>query len=358
MEKGWPPLYHGDKRGRVRVWVVRVLVDGTVVMEHGLRGGVLQQEIRCGMVFPKNHEWAQSRWVHKRDREGYTEDSSGQSSARITPMLAKTFQVAKPGMFPVYVQPKLDGIRCMASLGPDGSVLLTSRTGMILESRCLDGAREMLQPFFGTTDMMMMDGELYHPEIPFEVLSGMCRRHAGDEHVAGNVRFYLFDVFFRESPGLSFHERLERMTRLGYPFTVPTVSVSSIDGLMEMHKQWTCDGERAYEGIMVRSYDGKYEPGYRSDSLLKYKSFCEDEFEITGYTHGQGRDTGTVIYICQTKDRQHTFRVRPRGTKKSRGDLLMDAPNVIGKRLTVVYQELSADGIPRFPVGKSIRESL
>jgi hypothetical protein len=36
--------------------------------------------------------------------------------------------------------------------------------------------------------------------------------------------------------------------------------------------------------------------------------------------------------------------------------MLSDAPNLIGKSLTVRYFEMTDDNIPRFPVGVSIRD--
>jgi DNA ligase-1 len=48
--------------------------------------------------------------------------------------------------------------------------------------------------------------------------------------------------------------------------------------------------------------------------------------------------------------------VRPRGTHEDRADLFKDGDSYIGKKLTVRYQELTEDGIPRFPVGIAFRD--
>jgi hypothetical protein len=39
----------------------------------------------------------------------------------------------------------------------------------------------------------------------------------------------------------------------------------------------------------------------------------------------------------------------------SSGEWFNDGDSYIGKNLTVVYQELTEDGKPRFPVGKALR---
>ena len=87
----------------------------------------------------------------------------------------------------------------------------------------------------------------------------------------------------------------------------------------------------------------------------KFKTFCDDEFEIIDYKEGSGLDSGTVIWKCKTKDGKE-FDVRPKGTVDERKKLLKNGNKCIGKMLTVTYQELSEYGVPRFPVGKTIRD--
>ena len=113
--------------------------------------------------------------------------------------------------------------------------------------------------------------------------------------------------------------------------------------------------EAGYEGIMLRNKGGMYRCNYRSHDLQKYKEFEEDEFRITGFTQGDGRDKGTVIWVCETKEGKE-FTVRPRGTMESRRKLFETGQKYVGKMLTVIYQELTEEGKPRFPVGKDVRD--
>ena len=64
---------------------------------------------------------------------------------------------------------------------------------------------------------------------------------------------------------------------------------------------------------------------------------------------------GLVIWECITKFGK-SFHVRPKGTFEERRKLFQNGSKYIGLLLTVIFQEYSADGIPRFPVGKSIRD--
>lgn len=113
--------------------------------------------------------------------------------------------------------------------------------------------------------------------------------------------------------------------------------------------------ESGYEGIMLRNAMGVYRANYRSNDLQKYKEFLEDEYRIIDFKDGEGRDAGAVIWVCETADGKD-FTVRPRGTIQQRREWFNDGANYIGKNLTVVYQELTEDGKPRFPVGKSVRD--
>jgi hypothetical protein len=81
----------------------------------------------------------------------------------------------------------------------------------------------------------------------------------------------------------------------------------------------------------------------------------EEEFPIVGYREAEGPDAGTVIWVCRTEDGQE-FSVRPRGTRAERAGWLETAESAIGKPLTVIFQERTEGGIPRFPVGKAIRD--
>jgi DNA ligase-1 len=112
-----------------------------------------------------------------------------------------------------------------------------------------------------------------------------------------------------------------------------------------------------YEGAMLRNSNGPYKQNNRSSDLQKYKEFQEEEYKIVDFTQGEGRDEGTVIWICEIADGTR-FNVRPRGTVEHRKDLFNNASKSIGSALTVIFQELSKFGVPRFPVGKSIRDGF
>ena len=62
-----------------------------------------------------------------------------------------------------------------------------------------------------------------------------------------------------------------------------------------------------------------------------------------------------ITLECKTPEGL-TFRARPRGTREARTEQYQNGNDYIGKQLTVRYQELTDDGVPRFPVGITIRD--
>ncbi len=61
------------------------------------------------------------------------------------------------------------------------------------------------------------------------------------------------------------------------------------------------------------------------------------------------------VWKCITKTGQE-FLAKPHGTHVSQEQQWEDRDKIVGKMLTVKYQNLTKDGIPRFPQGVAIRD--
>jgi DNA ligase-1 len=118
-----------------------------------------------------------------------------------------------------------------------------------------------------------------------------------------------------------------------------------------LHAEYVAEG---YEGLILRNAKGVYKVKHRSNDLQKYKEFFDAEYPIVGFREGDGVEKGCVIWLCSAPAGQ--FAVRPRGTHQERQAAFAAGAAAIGKKLTVRYQELTNDGIPRFPVGIAIRD--
>jgi DNA ligase 1 len=108
------------------------------------------------------------------------------------------------------------------------------------------------------------------------------------------------------------------------------------------------------EGLMLRRPKSMYEVG-RSSSLLKVKTFHDTEARVIGHAPGAGKHKGRLgALIVELPD----------GTKFNVGTGFSDDerenPPAIGAVITFRYQELSKDGVPRFPsyVGERIDVTL
>jgi DNA ligase-1 len=133
---------------------------------------------------------------------------------------------------------------------------------------------------------------------------------------------------------------------------LPTVSCASLDEIKTLHAQYVAEG---YEGLILRNNSGLYKVGHRSTDLQKYKEFADSEYPVVSFKEGDGVEKGCVIWVCRTPAGQE-FAVRPRGTHEERIGAFNTGGARIGQQLTVRYQELTTDGIPRFPVGIAFRD--
>ena len=357
MFQQFPTLYAKNKNGAWKEWNIRVQMDnnGTphIETQHGLLEGKKITETLVILKAKRGYDtlWdqavftAQSKWNHKHNRENYQTNMKEniEKTSPKSPMLAKTFDNGKHLHYPLYIQPKIDGLRCLAH--PNG---LFSRTGCPFLG--LDAIENDLKTYFLKHDGYVVDGELYSEEMPFEELSGYCRRQK--EIPSGKkVVFHVFDVI--PPTDIVFEDRLRLFPKETKNIRlVLTQQIEKPDQIEENLRKFVKEG---YEGIILRNKEGVYRAGHRSWDLQKYKLFQEEEFEIVGFTEGAGREKGLVIWECQTTENR-TFHVRPEGDHDMRRHLFKNGQSCIGKKLTVVFQEYTKDKIPRFPVGKALRE--
>jgi DNA ligase-1 len=391
-------LYGNDKNGKTKIWRARVYVTpngfGISEIEHGQLNGKLQlatREYNEGKNIGKKNETTplqqcinetQRKWQDKKEKEGYTtvmasgsavndnddqsvEETSEPESNKIFPMLAHKYEPTSDKkkkndiVYPCYVQPKLDGLRCITYM-VDGVIKNQSRTGAFFDF--LGHINVQLAQLFQRFPSVALDGELYTNEMPFESLVGIIKKKklaVGDQERLSKVKFHIYDVIDKANPNNTYAQRygfiMKEVSRLNPRNNLEVVRTELVSEPSEFKQLFSEFVEEGYEGIMLRNVGGVYRQNYRSHDLQKYKEFLEDEYPIVGFKEGDGRDKGTVIWMCKTKD-ERVFSVRPKGTMELRRELFANGEKYIGKQLTVIYQELSELNVPRFPVGKAIRD--
>ncbi|ESK91269.1 dna ligase [Moniliophthora roreri MCA 2997] len=104
------------------------------------------------------------------------------------------------------------------------------------------------------------------------------------------------------------------------------------------------------EGLMLRKPGSEYE-GRRSGTLLKVKTFYDAEAIVMGYEDGKNKYKGVTGSLVCKMESGKKFNVGSGLTDKQRKD-----PPKIGTIITYRFQELTKDGVPRFPtfVGEAI----
>lgn len=351
----YPVLYKKEKNGKTRVWKASTK-DSTATYEYGQENGKMQistREYSVGKNIGKKNETTAKqqceqetlkKWKDKKNKEGYTELGE-EKKYTLYPMLAHTFNPTKSHIvFPCLVQPKLDGFRCLI-YNKGGTIVFQSRTGK--EFTKLDHVSNEL------IDLnIILDGELFSTEMPFEELSGLIKKQthsSAEKEKLKLIKFHVYDTISNDN----FVERIKIVNQFNSNH-VKLVETHECNTLQEFNLYFSKFIEQGYEGIILRNKIGPYECGVRSNNLQKHKEFKEDEFQIVGYKEAEGRDIGTIVWICKTL-KGTTFSVRPKGSLEHRKNLLKNAETYIGMFLTVVYQELHNDDVPRFPVGKDVR---
>jgi hypothetical protein len=454
VKQTFPKLYAVDKNGKIKVWTATVLQPtdkkavaagyATSQITHGYIDGKQQVSLRdynVGKNIGRSNETTplaqcisetRRKWTDKKEKEGYSEtkpadcgegygdvsgnyfgegdgiDGDGEDKGPFLPMLAQTFNPADaivagvgPGVgskkkkvitFPCFVQPKLDGLRCVSYMtrsengtnDASASVALQSRTGAFFTG--LPHIAAALRPYLTQHPSVVIDGELYTDQMPFEELAGLIKKKkitVGDVERLKKVKYHVYDIYDHSQSNMPYSERfgvlagaVRRCACVANDTLTASASASAgmvlrsateaatvvilvrtekVAALADFRRLFSEFVEAGYEGIMLRNADGVYRANYRSNDLQKYKEFMEDEYRIIGYTQGEGRDAGAVIWLCETEDGKE-FTVRPRGTMEQRREWFNNGGSYIGKKLTVIFQELTEEGKPRFPVGKAVRD--
>ena len=273
----------------------------------------------------------------------------------IKPMLAHKFDESRVDFNePVYIQPKLDGVRCVFT--KDGAF---SRTGkQFMNVRHIEMA---LQPLFNTSPHMVLDGELYNHKLKrdFEKIISLVRKQKPTEDDRRDaqhlVQFHVYDYI--DGNYDNYKARMQNLivsdiydAQVKY---VPAKLVDSYNYARDLHATYLSEG---YEGSIIRTGSGIYKHG-RSYDLMKFKDFSDDEATIIGYELGKGKRTGTLGKFIMLDDEGIEFGCPPgKGySYKDLAKMLKDVQSYIGKRATFTYFQRTQAGSYRHPLFKCIR---
>jgi DNA ligase-1 len=324
---------------------------------------------RANQTTPEEQADAEARsTLEKKLKRGYVKTLEAAKAGEVDkvvgggiwPMLAQKYadQAAKI-QFPAFMQPKLDGHRCIAVFDKAGKCTLWTRTRKPILTvphivAALDSA--------GLSDIVL-DGELYADRFSddFEKLTHLIKR---DKVAEGHekVQYHVYDCLHPDSPSEGFSERLKRfnghLKTVGHPVVcVETTEVGCDEEVQAYFKKQLAAG---YEGAMIRNASGAYvqHPTKRSYDLQKIKQMDDAEFKIVGVKEGRGKLAGHGIFTCATEE-GNEFDAKMSGSLDKLKEVLENKEDYIGKMATIQYQGMTKKScVPRFPVALRVRDDL
>lgn len=381
-----PILYKIGGRGQVLQWSIEVKrrrddrgqhTIGVLVMEHGQKDGklVIDKEVvaegknlgRKNATTPIQQAkfQAEARWKKQFDRyyRETIEEAEKAAKAKSKPMRAHKYLEKKDKHLKdgeeIALQPKLDGMRCLACK-EDGEVVLMSNGGKVIES--VPHIIKALEPLL--IEGVPYDGELYVHGMNFDKIMSICRRGAKNLHEEHEtMQLHVFDVVDSKEFVSRVTKRFAKIERakLDCVQIVDTQFVvhgEKWDGIDAVEYGLKAFEDQGYEGVMVRKLNMPYEHK-RSIQLLKLKSFQDEEFEIVDCETGTpGTDKEGLLQtfvLCLPDNRDVEFKAPLMGCEKLLREMWGRAEDYVGEVATVVFQEKTKRGVPRFPKAKGIR---
>jgi DNA ligase 1 len=371
--KKFNTLYKRAATGTPQEWTISV--DGNQYWtEAGRVGGVITKSEpticfgknagRANSTTDEEQALAEATSKHQKKLDlGYVDslDKIDDESPFFKPMLAHKFldkkHKIKWGKQRVFVQPKLDGHRCITT--PKNTITATTRNG--IEYASIPHILEALKPIFSADEMLCLDGEAYNHDLhnDFNEISSIIRKtQLTLEDIFKSAELAQYHIYDCPSIGdldqtANFFDRYTAMVKVVAPVAavhscihiVPIEEVFSEEEVMQKHDQYLAMG---YEGIIVR-INGPYE-NKRSNYLLKYKVFDDAEFTVDDILPGKGLKANMAAKIkTHTKEGREFFSNIKAPHNKLR-EILQNTTKHIGRRCTIRYFGVSPnDKIPRFP---------
>ena len=274
----------------------------------------------------------------------------------IKPMLA--YKVGKKEVDwseKVFIQPKLDGVRCIFTR--HGAF---SRTGKQFKN--VAHIEYDLVDFFKKNPDTVLDGELYNHALKndFEKIISLVRKQKPtdeDRLEASNlVQYHVYDTVATFPLAPNYQIRYDFLVRcLPIAASLTLIKNTSVDTIEEAKMLHDVHLAQGYEGSMLRlnkPYECK-----RSYNLQKFKDFHDTEATIIGYVPGKGKFTGLIGKFLMQDDDGVEFGC-PIGKGYNfddRRNILNNVHDYIGKRATFTYFERTKAGSYRHPLYKTLR---
>jgi len=256
----------------------------------------------------------------------------------------------------IYMQPKLDGVRCLFT--KDGAFSRTGKQFMNVKH-----IEESLKDYFEQNPAIVLDGELYNHNLrdDFEKIISLVRKQKPtDEDRSEARRLTQYHVYDYTNTSMSnmvnYRYRLNQLTCSDiYTSSIHYVEsrrVKSMKQAKDFHIRKLAEG---YEGSILRT-NTPYKHG-RSWGLMKFKDFHDAEATIVDYQEGKGKRLGTIGKFIMQDDDGNVFGCPP-GKGYNYSDMKCILENIhkyMGQKATFTYFERTKAGSYRHPLFKTLR---
>lgn len=279
---------------------------------------------------------------------------------KIKPMLAQKYKASKIIWSDhIYMQPKLDGVRCVIQLNRElGEICAYSRTGKPWLN--INHILKNLKPFFDQHEDVILDGELYNHDLrdDFEKIISLVRKQKPTDDMrlesSKLVQFHCYDYVNNVD---NYEVRMNNLVVSDmYSYCVKWVVTHRIFSEYDAKMYHNKNLAKGYEGSILRlNQPYQYK---RSYALQKFKDFKDTEATIIGYVEGKGKRTGTLGKFLMQDDDGINFGCPPgKGYNyKDLTNILDNIDSYIGKRATFTYFQRTKANSYRHPMFKTIRD--
>jgi ATP-dependent DNA ligase len=194
-----------------------------------------------------------------------------------------------PVSYPVRVEPKLDGLRCVAVKNDAGIVTMYKRSGEVIETL----PRIKLHLELNMLNGYVFDGEVMGKNWNDTASVMQSSKKAKDDV---DMVYHVFDVIplkcwldhTQSTPMSARAEQINTMMRrFGIEFSsVRAVKGHTVNNEQELLEAYSVCMDAGYEGVMVKDIDASY-AFKRSDAVLKLKPCVTYEGVIVGHYEGR-----------------------------------------------------------------------
>lgn len=366
--KVFPKLYKRDKKGKIREWNIRIKSEddggAIITVTYGIQRGKMISKVtvvRSGKNIGKSNEttpYIQSYLnavsiFKKRLKSGYatSEDEADEKLLIPHPMLAHDWHKNITPPFPLVVQPKYDGVRCMGRY-VRGKIEFYTRGGENINN--FPKINETVKKWYKDNNIphsVWTDGELYSHGMPLQQITSAVNTSTirpTHQKLIDKIEYYIFDMFDTNNLNWEYNDRRRYLSKIlstknKLVRRVPTSSVDTMDRFQVLLQKYL---SLKYEGAILRVGTGKYEYT-RSKNIYKYKEKMVEEALIEDIIPIEKKDEG-LLFKCYYERRDVRFELNGNGVASYRKKILLNKNKYIGQYIRFYYNDHTEAGVPKF----------